>query len=264
LLKSPRSRIRLKDELELVLMRRSGRLVADTLRTLRDKTRPGVTTGDLDRWAESYIREHGGIPSFKGYRGFPASACISVNEQVVHGIPGERRLEEGDIVSIDVGAVVDGWHGDSAITLPVGKVASESWRLLRATYQALYHGIGKAQPGNRMGDISHAVQRCAEEHGFAVVREMVGHGIGRRLHEAPQIPNHGPPGQGPFLLPGMVLAIEPIVNLGGREVEIGADHWTVLACDGRASAHFEHTVAVGENGPEILTGWPGHEEVIPR
>lgn len=255
-------RIRLKGEAHLEAMRQAGRLVADTLRKLRDVTRPGMTTGELDKIAEEHIRSQGGIPSFKGYRGYPASACISVNEQVVHGIPGARRLEEGDIVSIDVGAILGGWHGDSAVTLPVAKVSQEAAGLLRATYQALYEGIAQARPGNRLGDVSHAIQRYAERQGYSVVRELVGHGIGRRLHEAPQIPNYGPPGQGVPLLPGMVLAIEPMVNLGGPEIGVAADNWTVSAQDGKASAHFEHTVAIGEDGPEILTRWPGNEKPV--
>lgn len=260
--KGKRRRIYLKSAHEIGLMRRAGALVADTLRHLRDRIRPGVTTGELDRAAEEYIRSHNGIPSFKGYHGFPASACISVNEQVVHGIPGPRRLREGDIVSIDVGAIVEGYHGDAAVTLPVGRIGEEAHRLLYHTYRSLQEGIAQAVPGNRVGDISHAVQRYVESHGYSVVRELVGHGIGREMHEEPQVPNYGPPGRGPLLVPGMTLAIEPMINQGGADVEVAADQWTVSTCDGSLSAHFEHTVAIGEDGPIILTQWPENEEPI--
>jgi methionyl aminopeptidase len=255
-------RIYLKDEQELALMRSAGALVADTLRRLRDRVRPGITTGELDRIAEEYIRAHNGVPSFKGYHGFPASACISVNEQVVHGIPGPRRLHEGDVVSIDVGAIVGGYHGDAAVTLPVGKISEEARALLYHTYRSLYEGIAQAVNGKRIGDISFAVQRYVEAHGYSVVREMVGHGIGRSMHEEPQVPNFGPPGRGPILVPGMTLAIEPMINQGTADIEVAADQWTVSTSDGKLSAHFEHTVAIGRDGPIILTRWPENEEPI--
>ncbi len=244
------------------MMRRAGGLVIDTLRRLRDAVRPGVTTGELDRAAEEYIRSHNGVPSFKGYHGFPASACISVNEQVVHGIPGPRRLQEGDIVSIDVGAIVEGYHGDAAVTLPVGKISEDAKALLTHTYRSLYEGIAQAVSGNRVGDISNAVQRYVEAHGYSVVRELVGHGIGRSMHEEPQVPNFGQPGRGPTLVPGMTLAIEPMINQGSMEVEVAADQWTISTCDRKLSAHFEHTVAIGKDGPIILTRWPENEEPI--
>lgn len=243
-------------------MRRASQLVMSTLRLLRAAVQPGVTTADLDRLAEENIRSHGGVPSFKGYHGFPASACTSVNDQVVHGIPGPRRLKEGDIVSIDLGAIVDGFHGDSAITVPVGPVSDEAKALLYHTYRALWEGIAQAVVGNRVGDISHAVQKYAESQGYSVVRELVGHGIGRSMHEDPQVPNFGPPGRGPSLMPGMTLAIEPMINQGGSDVDVGGDQWTVSTRDGKLSAHFEHTIAVGLNGPTILTEWPDQEELI--
>ena len=243
-------------------MRRAGALVADTLRMLRDVVRPGVTTGDLDRLTEEFIRTRGGVPSFKGYHGFPASACISVNDQVVHGIPGPRRLAEGDIVSIDVGAIVDGFHGDSAITLPVGAINEEAKALLRATYQSLKEGLAQARAGNRLSDISHAVQTHVEARGYGVVRELVGHGIGRKMHEDPQVANYGPPGHGPILMVGMTLAIEPMINQGTHEVELGSDQWTIHTKDRKLSAHFEHTVAIRREEAEILTQWPGNEEPI--
>ncbi|MBI3946807.1 MAG: type I methionyl aminopeptidase [Armatimonadetes bacterium] len=255
-------RIRLKSERELALMRQASALVVDTLRLLRDRVRPGVTTAELDRLAEAYIRSRGGVPSFKGYRGFPASACISVNDQVVHGIPGPRRLEEGDIVKVDIGALVGGYHGDAAITLPVGAVSPAATALMAHTYGSLLAGIAAARAGNRLGDISCAVQRHAERQGYSVVRELVGHGIGRDMHEDPPVPNCGHPGRGPLLVPGMTLAIEPMINEGGPAVNEPSDEWTYTTADGRLSAHFEHTVAIGRNGPEVLTRWPYGEEPV--
>jgi len=245
--------IELKNASQLAKMRVAGRIVAQTLEIVRANVRPGVTTGELDRLAEEHIRKHGAVPAFKGYHGFPATLCTSVNEQVVHGIPGLRKLEPGDIISIDCGAVIDGYFGDAAITLPVGEVAPELQALLTVTEESLYLGLAQAKQGNRLFDISHAVQAHVEGHGFSVVRDYVGHGIGRAMHEEPQIPNFGKPGRGPRLEVGMVLAIEPMVNMGTYEVRTLDDHWTVVTKDGRASAHFEHTVAVTENGPEILT-----------
>jgi methionyl aminopeptidase len=261
-LKRAKRRVYLKSEEELQTMRRANQLVASTLRLLRDAVQPGITTAELDRIAEENIRDHGGVPSFKGYHGFPASACISVNDQVVHGIPGPRRLREGDIVSIDLGAIVDGFHGDSAITVPVGTISAEARALLYHTYRALWEGIAQAVVGNRVGDISHAIQRYAEAQGYSVVRELVGHGIGRNMHEEPQVPNFGPPGRGPALMPGMTLAIEPMVNLGRPEVEVAPDQWTVSTQDGKVSAHFEHTIAVTLDGPMVLSEWPDQEEPI--
>ncbi|HEX2999528.1 MAG TPA: type I methionyl aminopeptidase [Armatimonadota bacterium] len=260
--RSNRPRIYLKSDDEIAVMRRAGKLTADTLRILRDAVRPGITTAELDRIAEEYIRSHGGVPSFKGYQGYPATACISVNEQIVHGIPGERRLEEGDIVSIDMGAIVDGFQGDSAITLPVGVVSEEAKQLMLHTYRSLFFGIEQALEGNRLGDISHAIQVYAESHGYSVVRELVGHGIGRSMHEEPQIPNYGPAGHGPILKKGMTLAIEPMINIGTPDIVVAPDQWTVSTRDGKLSAHFEHTVAIGDEGPEILTRWPANEEPI--
>jgi methionyl aminopeptidase len=230
--------------------------VARTLDMLGREARPGVTTAELDRLAETFIRDHGGRPAFKGYRGFPASICPSVDEEVVHGMPGPRALREGEIVGIDVGVELDGWYGDAARTFPVGAVSDEAVRLLQVTREALDQGVAQARAGNRVGDISHAVQAHAEAHGFSVVRALVGHGIGREMHEAPPIPNFGPAGRGPRLMTGLVLAIEPMVNAGGPEVVTRPDGWTVATKDGRLSAHFEHTVAVGPNGPEILSALP--------
>lgn len=245
--------IYLKSREEIEKIRKACRLVAQALERLRAAIRPGVTTEELDRVAEDFIRRHGGLPAFKGYRGYPKSLCVSVNEEVVHGIPGDRRLKEGDIVSLDLGVIMDGYYGDAAITVPVGRVSELAQRLLKVTEEALYRGIEQARPGNRLTDISHAIQRHVEAAGFSVVRDFVGHGIGRELHEDPQVPNFGPPNQGPRLRPGMVLAIEPMVNAGTWRVKILENQWTVVTADGELSAHFEHTVAVTEDGPEILT-----------
>ena len=234
-------------------MREAGRLVALCHLVVAEAIRPGVTTRELDRIAEEFIRQNGGIPTFKGYCGYPASICVSVNDEVVHGIPGPRVLREGDIVSVDIGVTYRGFVGDAAFTWPVGKVSELARRLLDVTREALAAGIAQSRPGNRLTDISHAVQTLAEAHGFSVVREFVGHGIGRQMHEEPQVPNYGPPGQGPVLLPGMVLAIEPMVNAGGAEVCVDEDRWTVRTRDGSLSAHFEHTVAITRDGPQILT-----------
>ncbi|NOT33841.1 MAG: type I methionyl aminopeptidase [Candidatus Eisenbacteria bacterium] len=242
-----------RDPSEIDAIRASARLVARTLAMLGREVRPGITTIELDRLAESFIRDHGGRPAFKGYRGFPASICPSVNEEVVHGIPGSRRLEEGDIVGIDVGVEIDGFFGDAAKTFPVGNIDSESARLLAVASAALERGIAKACAGLRVGDISHAIQSHAEGEGFAVVRALVGHGIGRQMHEEPQVPNYGLPDRGPRLMAGQVLAIEPMVNIGGPDVVTQDDGWTVVTKDGSRSAHFEHTVAVGVDGPDILS-----------
>ncbi len=243
----------LKSSDELEHMKRAGNLVAKTIDRLKEAVRPGITTAELDKLAENVIRKHGGIPAFKGYHGFPASICTSINEQVVHGIPSLRKLEEGDIISIDIGAVVDGFYGDAAITLPVGAVSDEAQKLLKVTEGSLMAGIEMALAGNRLSDISHAVQNFAEQRGFSVVRDYVGHGIGRNMHEDPQIPNFGAPGRGPRLETGMVLAIEPMVNAGSYRVETLEDNWTVVTADHSLSAHFEHTIAVTDTGPVILT-----------
>ncbi len=243
----------LKAPWEIERLRVSNRLVARALEALGQAVKPGITTLELDRMAEEFLRQAGALPAFKGYKGYPFALCASVNEEVVHGMPSERALVEGDIVSLDMGAIVDGYYGDGAVTVPVGAVAPAAERLLRVTREALERGVRAARRGARLGDISHAVQTHVERHGYSVVRTFVGHGIGRQLHEEPQIPNFGPPGRGPVLLPGMVLAIEPMVNAGGPEVEILIDRWTAVTVDRSLSAHFEHTVAITEDGPEVLT-----------
>jgi methionyl aminopeptidase len=238
---------------EIEIMRRNNRLVAQVLQRLRKAIQPGITTAELDQLAERTIREAGAIPAFKGYRGYPASLCVSVNEEVVHGIPGPRRLREGEIVSLDVGVYRNEYYGDAAITVPVGKVSEQATRLLEVTQQALAKGIEQATHGNRLLDIAHAIQSWVESRGFAVVRDFVGHGIGRALHEDPQVPNFGPPHHGPRLRPGMVLAIEPMINVGTWAVKILEDGWTVVTADRSLSAHFEHTIAISDGEPDILS-----------
>ena len=239
---------------ELEKMRAAGRLVGQVLTELSAKVAPGVTTADLDAIAEGLIVDAGAIPAFKGYHGYPATICASVNEEVIHGIPsGKRVLEAGDVISIDVGASLAGYFGDSAVTLPVGPVSEEAARLLRVTDESLYKAIETVKPGGRISDIGHAVQKHVEAHGFSVVREFVGHGIGQAMHEDPQIPNYGDPGRGPRLAEGMVLAIEPMVNAGKPAVKVLSDGWTAVTRDRSLSAHFEHTVAVTADGPWILT-----------
>jgi len=234
-------------------MRVAGRIVAEILALLTERVVPGVTTGELDRLAEKECLKRKAQPAFKGYGGFPFSICASPNEKVVHGFPNKEPLREGDILSIDFGVLIDGYFGDSAITLPVGTIDRERTRLLDVTARSLELAIEACVVGGRLGDISHAVQASVEKEGFSVVREFVGHGIGQKLHEAPQVPNYGPAGQGPRLKEGMVLAIEPMINAGAAGVTILADGWTAVTIDGRPSAHFEHTVALTANGPEILT-----------
>jgi methionyl aminopeptidase len=239
---------------ELAKMREAGRLVGEVLTRLSAAVAPGVTTAELDAIAEEMITAAGATPAFKGYHGYPATICASVNEEVIHGIPSPRRkLVEGDIVSVDVGAALDGYFGDSAVTLPVGRVSDEAATLLRVTEESLYRAIEVARVGNRISDIGHAVQKHVEAYGFAVVREFVGHGIGQKMHEEPQVPNYGEPGRGPRLAEGMVLAIEPMVNAGRAAVKVLSDGWTAVTRDGNLSAHFEHTVAVTHDGPWILT-----------
>jgi methionyl aminopeptidase len=239
----------LKTPDEIEIMAKASRLVAKTLQVLKQEVRPGVTTEELDRLAEDFIRAHGGLPAFKGYRNYPKTLCASVNEQVVHGIPSKRTLKEGDIIGLDLGAIVDGFYGDSAVTVTVGAVDSKVAELLRVTEEALYAGIAQAVVGNRLSDISYAVQQHVEAAGFSVVTDFVGHGIGRQLHEEPQVPNYGTPGQGPRLQVGMVLAIEPMVNMGSSGVRILDDRWTAVTRDGSLSAHFEHTIAIQAHGP---------------
>ena len=243
----------IKSSREIEQLRRPNAIVAEVLQRLRKAVVAGVTTRELDQISEEVILSMGAVPAFKGYRGYPASLCASINEQVVHGIPNQRRLKEGDIVSLDVGASLNGYFGDAAITLPVGSVDPEAQRLLNVTERALTLGIEKARKGNRLFDISHAIQGWVESQGFSVVRDFVGHGIGKSLHEEPQIPNFGSPHQGPRLEEGMVFALEPMVNEGTYEVKILSDAWTVITADGKRSAHFEHTIAVTDGDPEILT-----------
>ncbi|MDI9441308.1 MAG: type I methionyl aminopeptidase [Firmicutes bacterium] len=244
----------LKSSDELRAMRAAGRVVAQAHELVRELVRPGITTWELDKKVEEFLLSQKAVPAFKGYHGYPASICTSINEVVVHGIPSRNVvLEEGSIISVDIGAFVDGYCGDSAWTYPVGKIDPEVQLLLETTEAALYAGIEQARVGNRLSDISHAVQQRVEADGFSVVRDYVGHGIGRDMHEEPQIPNFGPPGRGPRLRPGMTLAIEPMVNMGSFHVEVLADNWTVVTRDGKWSAHFEHTIAVTEDAPVILT-----------
>jgi len=245
----------LKTPEEIEIMARASKVVAETLQALKREVRPGVTTEDLDRIAEDFIRSRGGIPAFKGYRNYPKTLCASVNEQVVHGIPSRQRmLKEGDIIGLDLGAIVDGFYGDAAMTVPVGPIPERVAELLRVTEEALYKGIEQAVVGNRLSDISHAVQQHAEASGFSIVTDFVGHGIGRQLHEEPQVPNYGKPGQGPRLQVGMVLAIEPMVNMGQSAVRVLDDQWTAVTKDGSLSAHFEHTIAIQAQGSaRILT-----------
>ncbi len=245
--------IYLKTPEEIELIRASNQLVCKTLALVGTLIRPGVTTRELDRVAEEFIRSHGAIPGFKGYGGFPATLCTSVNEQVVHGIPSDYALQEGDIVSVDCGAIMNGFHGDSAYTFAVGEIAPRTRELLEVTKEALYKGVAQARPGNRVGDISHAVQSHVEQHGMTIVRELVGHGLGRSLHEDPQVPNYGRQGSGPRLKAGTVICIEPMVNLGTRVIIFEKDGWTTRTADRQPSAHFEFAVAVTEAGPDPLS-----------
>lgn len=238
---------------EIAIMREAGQIVARTHQMLKQHIKPGITTLELDRIAEEYIRSQGATPSFKDYNGFTGSVCASVNEELVHGIPGKRVLNDGDIISIDIGAFYNGYHGDSAWTYPVGTITEETKQLLDVTEESLYKGLEHAKAGARLTDISHAIQSYVESHDFSVVREYVGHGVGQDLHELPQIPHYGPPGKGPRLKTGMTLAIEPMVNAGQRYVRTLADNWTVVTVDGSMCAHFEHTIAITDDGYEILT-----------
>jgi len=247
---------RLKKPEEIDKMRVSGRILGECLGHLADFCRPGVTTLDVDREADTFIRDHGCIPGFLGYHDYPNSLCISVNDEVVHGIPTGRVLEDGDLVSLDCGLILDGWWADSGLSIACGNASPEVTRLIDVTREALQRGIAQAQPGRHIGDIGHAVQTYVEAEGYSVVRQYVGHGIGRNMHEAPQVPNYGAPGTGNLLKPGYVLAIEPMVNTGTAEVRTLDDGWTVVTQDGKLSGYFEHTVAITPNGPEVLTVRP--------
>ncbi len=243
----------IKSSNEIELMRKAGKVVAETFEILKEKIRPGITTGELDRVAEEYILKCGAIPAFKGYGGFPAAICTSVNDQVVHGIPGQRILNDGDIISIDIGAIIEGYYGDAARTYAVGNVDKMALKLIEVTKQSFYEGIKYAAPDNRLSDISHSIQRYVESNGFSVVRDYVGHGIGQKMHEDPQIPNFGKPNRGPRLRPGMALAIEPMVNVGHYNVNVLDDDWTVVTRDGSLSAHYENTIIITSSEPLIMT-----------
>ncbi|HXB15699.1 MAG TPA: type I methionyl aminopeptidase [Solirubrobacteraceae bacterium] len=240
---------------EIAKMARAGQVLAATLDLMESSIRPGVTTGELDKLAERFIRAHGGEPTFKGYRGFPGSICASPGAMIVHGIPGQERLRSGEVVSIDVGVTLDGWVADAARTFAVDEIDALSRNLLDATEESLHAGVAQARAGNRMGDLSHAIQQSAEGAGLAVVRSLVGHGVGRSMHEDPQVPNYGKPGKGPLLEEGMVLAIEPMTTAGGPAVRVGGDGWAIYSQDGSPAAHFEFTVAITGEGPQILTPW---------
>ncbi len=243
----------IKSPHEIEQMRQAGRIVAIVLDTLSKEIKPGTTTGKLNSIAEKLIKDHGAQPSFKGYRGFPATICASVNEEIVHGIPGKRVLKEGDIIAIDVGSIYNGFQGDAAITVGVGKIGAEAQKLIDTTHGALEAGIAQAWEGAHLSDISHAIEAYAKSAGFTPVREYVGHGIGRDMHEKPEIPNFGPPGKGPTLKRGMTLALEPMINIGGWKTRVCDDQWTVVTADGTLSAHFEHTIAITDGKAEILT-----------
>ena len=247
----------LKSPEEIQRMRKAGRIVALTIERLMERVRPGMTTGDLDELAEKIIRKEGALPSFKGYRGFPGTICTSVNDEIVHGIPGKRKLVPGDVLKLDVGCIWEGYHGDSAVSVFVGGPPSEvAEKLVRVTEESLEAGIAQLKAGARLSDVGHAVQQVAEGAGFSCVREYAGHGVGRALHEDPQVPNYGEPGRGPVVKPGLVVAIEPMVNVGDWRTRVLADDWTVVTRDKSLSAHFEHTVAITEEGTEVLTARP--------
>lgn len=244
----------IKTNTEIEYMRKAGKLTGETLLMLEEKVKSGVTTEELDRLAEDYIRKHGGIPSFKGYGGFPASICTSINNEVIHGIPSKKRhLQEGDIISIDCGAILNGWQGDAARTFPVGKVSEEAQKLISVTKESFFKGAEKAVVGNRLTDISNAVQTYAESFGYSLVRDYVGHGIGKEMHEDPEVPNYGRSGRGPKLVHGMVIAVEPMVNVGKYQVVTQDNGWTVVTEDGSLAAHYENTIAILDSGSEILT-----------
>lgn len=256
--------LHLKTEAEIELLRSSNQLVSKTLAELARIIKPGITTLDLDSLAEEYIRDNGAVPGFKGYNGFPNTLCTSVNDEVVHGIPSEYTLKDGDIISIDCGVVLNGFYGDSAFTFAVGEISGEKRRLLDFTRSSLEKGVEQALAGNRIGDISHAVQSHAESGGYTVVRELVGHGLGRRLHEAPEVPNYGRRGRGTKIKKGLVICIEPMINMGTRNVNQMQDGWTIRTADGKPSAHFEYAVAVRPDGPDVLTTFDYIDEVLKR
>jgi len=243
----------IKSPAEIAIMREAGRIVAETLALVQEHVRPGVTTAELDRLAYEHIRARGAVPSFKGYNGFPASICTSINEEIVHGIPGDRRLEEGDLLSVDCGALYRGYHGDAATTLGVGTITPAAQKMIDVGWESLFAGIPHARAGNRIGDVSAAIQEVLEHNGYGVVRDLVGHGIGRHLHESPNVPNFGPPGHGLRLVPGLVLAIEPMLTQGSYESDTLDDDWTIVTRDKGLSVHVEHTIAVTDGEPEILT-----------
>jgi methionyl aminopeptidase len=255
--------ITIKSAREIEIMRRSGKITAKTLTMLMHAAKPGMTTGEIDRLAEESIRSMGGVPTFVGYNGFKHTICASVNDEVVHGIPSKRVLREGDLLSIDIGTTLDGYVSDSAVTIPIGEVSPEATRLMRVTQECLMLGIAQMQAGNHLGDISYAVQAHAERNGYGVVRELVGHGIGTKMHEEPQVPNYGQAGKGPLLRRGLCLAVEPMITQGEFAVETLEDGWTVVTADGKLSAHFEHTIAITDEGPRILTlrEFGEHEDV---
>ena len=243
----------IKSDKEIALMRQAGKIVAEVLRKISEQVKPGMKTKELDNIAERELKKSGATSSFKGYRGFPANLCVSVNDEIVHGIPGEKTLNEGDIVSLDFGVIYQGFQGDAAVTVPVGEVSPEARRLIEATRESLVRGISAARAGATLGDVSSAIQKHAEAKSYSVVREYTGHGIGHDMHEDPQIPNYGIPGTGAVLKKGMTLALEPMLNIGGSGTRVAQDRWTVLTADGALSAHFEHTIAVNDNEPEVLT-----------
>jgi methionyl aminopeptidase len=247
--------ILIKSAAEISAMRQAGEVVASILKILSNNTKAGITTSQLDEIAVKELMKYGATASFKGYRGFPAALCVSINDEVVHGVPGDRMIQEGDLVSLDFGAMVGGFHGDAALTVGVGKIGVQAKRLLETTGRCLVAAIAVARPGAHLGDISAAIQHCAESRNFSVVREYTGHGIGQSMHEEPQIPNFGLPGQGPVLRKGMTLAIEPMVNMGGWQTKVKSDHWTVVTADGNLSAHFEKTIAITDGEAEVLTPW---------
>ncbi|MFO7615756.1 MAG: type I methionyl aminopeptidase [Bacteroidales bacterium] len=254
--------IEIKTDEEIELLRKSNLLVSATLATIAPLMKPGISTEEIDRIAEEHIRDFGGVPGFKGYNGFPKTLCISINDQVVHGIPSARTLREGDIVSVDCGVYMNGFHGDSAFTFAIGEIAPENRHLIQVTREALFLGIAQAVAGNRIGDIGHAVQAHAEANRFSVVREMVGHGVGRHLHEEPEVPNYGRPGTGPLLREGMTIAIEPMINLGRRQIYQDRDGWTIRTADHKPSAHFEHSVAIRASKADILSDFEVIDKVL--
>ncbi len=245
--------INIRSNREIEKLRKAGRLTAETHTMLKEMLKPGITTIELDEAAESFIRDNGGVPAFKGYSGFPGTICISINNEVVHGIPGHRKIETGDLVSIDTGAIVEGYYGDAARSYVVGEIDEQSKKLVQVCEECFFEGLKFAKPGHRLSDISHAIQTYVEKNGFSVVRDYVGHGVGQKLHEDPQVPHFGPPGRGPRLRKGMVLAIEPMINFGSYHVEVLDNNWTVVTADGSLSSHYENTIVITDDEPEILT-----------